>query len=246
MKLAQIFILAAAPCLLLATVATAQATTVNVTAIDNIDAAGLSSAAGVDPSGSGGGTLPLQINVTGSLYQFQYLSGGCNSDTNFSGYTYTDGNGLVGTGENVNSYGSISAYKTSNAFSLIGVFLGPGGQTGPAPSPIDFTTTTGIGMNFTSLSPQIGQIFEIGDGYTSSDITRTYYVPTGATELYLGFADAPGFNGDCGHFNDNGGSVNINVTAAPEPGPVTLLLAGSALMGLVWFRNKRQARNLLG
>src|SRR5215469_2162786 len=73
MKPAQIFILAAAPCVLLPAIASA--TTVNVTAMDNIFASGLSSAATVDPAGGGGGTLPLQIGVTGSSYQFQYLSG---------------------------------------------------------------------------------------------------------------------------------------------------------------------------
>jgi hypothetical protein len=71
-------------------------------------------------------------------------------------------------------------------------------------------------------------------------------VPTGATELYLGFPDAAGFDGPAGQYGDNAGSLNIGVTATPEPAPLALLAAGSALMALVWFRNKRQPGKLLG
>lgn len=239
MKLQQTFIAVAASALLLPAVASA--TTVNVTAMDNIDAAGLSSAANVDPAGNGGGILPLQIGITGSAYQFQYLSGNVTPDVNNPSYNNLDANGIVGGAADVYSYGGISAYESDQFFALVGVFLGPGGQPATAPSAIDFTTTSGIGGNFLTLSPQIGQIFMIGDGTTSSDQTRTYYVPTGATELYLGFADAYNFSGPCGQFSDNSGSVNVDVTVAPvpEPAPLALLAAGSALLALVRFRNKR-------
>jgi hypothetical protein len=55
-------------------------------------------------------------------------------------------------------------------------------------------------------------VFYVGAGPLAVD------VPTGATRLFLGFADGFGFNGPAGHYDDNEGSVQINVsTAAPKP-----------------------------
>ncbi|HEX3625115.1 MAG TPA: PEP-CTERM sorting domain-containing protein [Verrucomicrobiae bacterium] len=244
MKLIQTFILAATPCVLLPAIASA--TTVNVTGMDNIFAAGLSSAANVDPGNGGGGVLPLQIAVTGGSYQFQYLSGTVSANTGDSSLSGLDANGANGGPANITSYGGISGFMADRDFALVGVFLGTGAPTAPAPATINFTTATGMGANFLTLAPQIGQIFLIGDGTTSSAQSRTYYVPTGGTELYLGFADAAGFLGAPGQYGDNAGSVNINVTAAPEPAPLALMFAGSGLMAAFYFRNKRQQGKLAG
>ncbi|HEX3625117.1 MAG TPA: PEP-CTERM sorting domain-containing protein [Verrucomicrobiae bacterium] len=239
MKIYQPLLTATAACLLLPAVATAGTTTVNVTGTDNIDAAGLASAANADPAGGGGGTLPLQIAVTGSSYSFQYLSGTVSASSGDSSLRNLDANGDLNATANINSYGGISGYVSGSYFALVGVFLGPGGQPVTAPSAINFSST-GIGSGFTTLAPQIGQIFMIGDGTTPSNQSRTYYVPTGAAELYLGFADSYNYGGPPGQFNDNSGSVNINVTAAPEPAPLALMLAGSGLMAAFCFRNKRR------
>jgi hypothetical protein len=235
MKFHQVLSIAAVSCLPMI----ASATTYSVTATNNIFASGLSSAAGVDPDGGGAGILPLQINVTGSAYQFQYLSGTVSANVNDSSLSGLDGNGAAGGPTDISSYGGISGLMADHDFPLVGVFLGSGAPSTPAPATIDFTTATGIGPNFLTLAPQIGQIFLIGDGTTSSDQTRTYYVPTGATELYLGFADAGGFTGLPGQYGDNAGALNVNVTATPEPAPLALLAAGSALLAGLRFRNKR-------
>ena len=63
--------------------------------------------------------------------------------------------------------------------SLLGVFLGS--SPGLVPSALDFGS---IGTNFSSLSPLLQQVFFIGDG-----IGKTFTVPTGATQLYLGTMD---------------------------------------------------------
>lgn len=238
MKLHQTIVIAAASasCMLLPTIASA--TTYTVTGTDNINAAGLSSAADVDPGGGGGGIVPLQINVTGGAYQFQYVSGQVSANINDPGLSNLDANGTTGGPSDIDPFGSISGFYADNRFPLVGVFLGPGGQSGPAPATIDFTTATGIGPNFLTLAPQIGQIFLVGDGVTSSGQARTYFVPGGATELYLGFDDASGFTGEPGQFGDNSGSVNINVTSVPEPAPLELLAAGAVLLAVVCFRNK--------
>ncbi|HTR42021.1 MAG TPA: hypothetical protein VMH87_10440 [Pseudomonadales bacterium] len=224
-------ILTAVSCLVLPLAASA--TSYSVGATDNIFGAGLSTPPA--PGGGSAGSLPLQIGVTGIAYQFQYVSGTVSPDTSQS-YSL-DANGAPGF-TFISCPGSISAYLSDNSFALLGVFLGSGGQSGPAPSPFDFTST-GTGVNFTTLSPQIGQVFFIGDGSNSSNQTQTFNVPTGATELYLGFADGVNFSGLVGQYQDNAGSLTMNVNAVPEPAPVVLIIAGSALMAVMRFRNKR-------
>lgn len=187
MKLHQTIIITTVSCLL---PILASAATYNVGATYNIFASGLTSTANADPSGGGAGVLPLEINVTGSAYQFQYLSGTVSANTSDPSLSGLDGNGAAGGPSNINPVGGISGFIGDHDFPLVGVFLGAAGQPGTAPATINFTTATGIGPNFLTLAPQIGQIFLIGDGTTSSAQTRTYYVPTGATELYLGYADA--------------------------------------------------------
>lgn len=234
LNLNQTLLIAAAACLLLP--AAASATTYTVSATDAIFAAGLSSPPAF-PSGNGNGTLPLQINVTGGAYQFQYLSGTVTPNDTRNQYSL-DANGQAGQFTDISSYGSISSYYADNGFALVGVFLGASGQSGPAPSAIDFTTS-GTGVNFTSLAPQIGQIFFIGDGTNSLGQAQTFYVPTGATELYLGFADGPNFDGAPGQYGDNSGTLSMSVVTVPEPAPVALMLASSALIAVLRFRNKR-------
>ena len=229
MKLTSLIITAST--LLLPVVASASVYTVAAT--DNIYGAGLSTPPA--PGGNGAGTLPLAIGVTGSAYQFQYLSGMVSPDsTKYS----VDANGVIGQNTDITYSGGLSSSISDNGFSLVGVFLGAGGQPITAPSALDFSTGA-LGVNFTSLTPQIGQVFFIGDGTNSSHVTQTFYVPTGATELYLGFADGENFVAPVGQYNDNIGSLNISVNAVPEPAPMALLVAGSALMAVLRFRNKR-------
>jgi hypothetical protein len=69
--------------------------------------------------------------------------------------------------------------------------------TGPAPDPLDFTPD-GLGTNFTSLSPSLGQLFFIGDGFLDSSakhsddpVSHRFIAPPGATRLVLGMPDKP-------------------------------------------------------
>ena len=111
--------------------------------------------------------------------------------------------------------------------------------------------------NFTSASnqvnfaPLLGQVFFIGDGLTGTDgvnvgsgSTQTFQVPTTATRLFLGFADA--FNnfstsggGSPGAYGDNTGSLSVNINtgglqATPEPG--SIMLMGLGLFSLAFLR----------
>ncbi len=111
---------------------------------------------------------------------------------------------------------------TQNSIPLYGIFLGNDALTaqpgffGNAP---DALTT----------APTIGTVFFIGDGLTGtgSGAIQTFIVPTGATRLYFGFDDAPGF------YSDNTGSLDVTVTAetTETPEPSSIVLLGSALLG---------------
>jgi len=221
MKLTRILLTTAVSCLLIPNSVSASNIYV-VPATANIFSAGLSTP--MAPGGGGAGTLPVQIAVTPGLgiFQFQYVSGSVSpNDGQFS----LDGDGTPQYPTDINPYGGVSGFTSAN-------------PQPPPPPTLDFSAGA-IGRNFLSLSPLIGQVFLIGDGVTDANQTRTYYAPAGATELYLGFGDAYYFEGDAGQYQDNVGSLNIAVTAVPEPAPTTLLLAGSALMAAIRCRNKR-------
>lgn len=68
---------------------------------------------------------------------------------------------------------------------------------------------------------------------TDSSQIQTFSVPTGATRLFLGFADAPYALGDVGHYQDNAGSLNVGVTLVPESTTAAMVMAGMALMAAI-------------
>jgi hypothetical protein len=71
-------------------------------------------------------------------------------------------------------------------------------------------------------------------------VTQTFNIPVTATRLFVGFADADGFVGTPGYYNDNTGSIsgNVNLSLAPAPEPRTVLLMGLGFAGLVFLRRK--------
>jgi len=82
--------------------------------------------------------------------------------------------------------------------SLIGVFLEDAGPDGfKAPKHLDFKR---LGLNFTSLAPELRQVFFIGTGATKDGVARRYLVPNGATRLYLGIMDSAEWNNNSGSF----------------------------------------------
>ena len=148
------------------------------------------------------------------------------------------GNGLAGS--SLTPLGGISGYIGPQG-ALAGVFLSDAIPVSGAPATLDFTPGS-LGIDFLSLTPELGQVFYIGDGKTASDIFQTFIAPTGATRLVLGIPDGFGFNGPPGAYDDNDGSYRIRLgineipTEVPEPGNLALLLVG--LAGL-WFGRKR-------
>lgn len=140
------------------------------------------------------------------------------------------GNGAAGS--NLTPLGGISGYLGPQG-PLTGVFLDdsvPSG--GPAPTTLDFTPG-GLGLDFASLSPQLRQVFYIGDGVTSGGDFHTFIAPAGATRLFLGIPDGFGFGGAPGAYDDNDGSYRVRigvneVPTVPEPSTVAMMVAGLA------------------
>ena len=117
---------------------------------------------------------------------------------------------------------------------LAGVFLGPTDPTGAAPAQLTGTT-------FSSISPGLGQIFFIGDGLigegTGLGNVQTFYVPTGATRLYLGVTD------EGGNYDNHGTIIatitsSEEVTAVPEPSTWAMMILGFAGVGFMAYRRK--------
>ncbi len=108
----------------------------------------------------------------------------------------------------------ISKYFGPNNGSLLGVFLDdsvPSGQT--PPSDLDFRSGGNVpgGIDYTSLSPSLRQLFFIGDGWTSTGIEQTIVVPAGATRLFLA-------NASTGAWQNNVGAFEVQVfDAMNEP-----------------------------
>ncbi len=184
--------------------------TINVMGTNNIFGAGFNAAP--DPAGRGGGDVPPYVPVpagTSSL-TFSNVSGAVSVEPGES--NGPDGNS---TPSNISSTGEISGIVDSTGvFYLVGVYLkGPQSSSSsravsPPPS-LNFSNN----HSFSSLSPKLDQVFFIGDGLTGTGTgsEQDFNVPSGATKLYLGFADACGFQGPPGCYGDNSGELSVTV-----------------------------------
>jgi hypothetical protein len=121
---------------------------------------------------------------------------------------------------------------------LIGVFLGATLPASQVASIGDYGTGAVVSPTQAVYTPLVGQTFYIGDGMTGNQtgVQQQFIVPVGATRLFLGFADAMSFVGQAAMYNDNGGSLNVNLqivpaaASTPEPGSVALMAFGLAAL----------------
>jgi len=160
------------------------------------------------PGGGGPGVLPPMWSVppgtttmrvtdaTGAVYA---VIGGSNPN---------GPEGDLAGPTDVSSYGGISGIvHGSNGMFLTGVFLTDEPPSGEGPDRLRYSGPD----DFTEVAPAIAQTFLVGDG-----VGRTFVVPTGATRLYLGFADAYRFVGVPGWYDNNGGELVVTVEFAAD------------------------------
>jgi hypothetical protein len=140
---------------------------------------------------------------------------------------------------NLSSFGGISGFLSEGRGPLVGVFLDDSIPNGMAPTRLDFTAI-GIGTDFLTLAPDLGQVFYIGDGVTSGGIFQEFIAPVGSTRLALGIPDGFSFRGSPGAYDDNDGYYRISMNV-PEPTSLALICLG--LAGICLAR-KMQAPDL--
>jgi len=109
----------------------------------------------------------------------------------------------------------LSGYK--GPIGLTGVFLGEG----VSPASPGILQNFNQGTSFSSLSPQLGQVFFVGDGLTGNGTgnPQSFIAPSGATRLYFGIPDGAFFRGVPGNYEDNGGSFGFFAQVTPAQPP---------------------------
>jgi hypothetical protein len=114
---------------------------------------------------------------------------------------------IQGTGNNLTN---IAAPLNS----MLGVFLPPANGTTTQPPQLtqsqqppgyDFSSQTS--RDYTSLSPQVQQVFYAGSGATSEGSTQSIVVPSGAGRFYLGTMDGQEWANNAGQFE----GINIGI-----------------------------------
>jgi Flp pilus assembly protein TadG len=101
---------------------------------------------------------------------------------------------------------STSANGISNVRAPIGAVMGvfmsdADPTTSAAPPNLDFGTDTS--RDYTSISPQLKQVFFIGDGKRDNGEAQSIVVPAGATRVFFGMMDAWQWNDNVGNFQTN-------------------------------------------
>ena len=174
-----------------------------VPAAANIFGAGL--AAAPEPGGGGGGVTPTVWQLprgASRVVTFPRITGRVTPIVGDAPYNGPGGDHAGVT--DVMSYKGISGIvHTENGMFLVGVFLTGIRPPRPAPARLDFSDGKEV---FSQLEPKIGQTFLIGDGKG-----RSFRVPSAATRLFVGFADAFLYRGAPGWYGNNAGQLRVTV-----------------------------------
>lgn len=225
--------------------ASAGAVDLHVDAQANIYAAGLADTS----SFSSGGVLPVAIALQGNAASVQFGSVGPGpavpgSPTGGATCVYDgaassgDGNTCVSSVTNLTAANGYSSFfLDGRSMPLVGLFVG---ATKSPDAPAGQSMSFAFANAQSSFSPLLQQVFFIGDGRDLADALQTFVVPTGATTLYLGFADGYGFSGTPGAYGDNYGALNVSALVASVPEPASMALAALGLATLLPLARRRR------
>ncbi|HEY4311536.1 MAG TPA: hypothetical protein VGN12_18970 [Pirellulales bacterium] len=158
------------------------------------------------PPGTQAESFPTAISaMPGNVFEF--LASGTvnyNDEVTQSPPVFSPDGGFAVT---IGNLAGISDYQGPGG-ALLGIFLDASNPASSiAPTTLNFST---IGTSFSTLHPGLGQVFFIGDGLTGTGTgsEQNFVAPTGATRLFIAVADAPGFSGPPGAYDDNAGSYH--------------------------------------
>lgn len=154
------------------------------------------------------GSSPLAVDVGGagkvSFPSIKGELGACDACERES----PDGGSLSFGSTGITAFNGIAGVTFADrTLFVVGVFVGDDQPSHPAEAVVDLSGAD----DELSQEPGLGEPFFIGDGETADGERQEVVVPENAETLYLGFADAYGFYGTPGAYDDNHGSVTIEV-----------------------------------
>ncbi|MDY7050444.1 MAG: Calx-beta domain-containing protein, partial [Microcystis panniformis WG22] len=159
--------------------------------------------------------------VAGSVLSFT-VTGSVNNDPFDSGLTPDGGTFVSHSLTEENGIGQITAPINS----LVAIFL-DNNQPNLTPTnnnSLDFSDFGNVanGINYTTLLPELKQVFFIGDGLNNQGVQQSIIVPNGATRLFLGTMDGYGWYNNFGSFDVSVNLINAStITLAVAPASVT-------------------------
>ncbi len=154
---------------------------------------------------------PLAVGMgisEGEGLTFDSIDGDVRHDPGMAYYS-PDGQ-LTDIGHNINTTDSLQAQNKNNYYNengiadvtapinaLVGIFMDDSAPSNSAaPKNLDFSTDAS--RDFTTLKPELKQIFFIGDGLNSSGAQQQFIAPKGATRLFLATWDYYEWNNNAG------------------------------------------------
>jgi len=153
--------------------------------------------------------LPLQLSSMnlseGDALSFEgltgtasYVAGATNSADGDSGFVVSIGQTRPNSVPTNNLNGIANVRAPIGA--VMAVFLNDDSPTsGSTPSCLDFASASQ--RNYSSISPQLKQVFFVGDGKKSDGTVQKIIVPPGATRVCIGMMDAWQWNDNIGNFS---------------------------------------------
>lgn len=173
-----------------------------------------------------------------TVFSFAAVNGGLNCCGNPGALSGPDG---TGGSTHVAALNGLSGIGGNTQLGLVAVFTteaDPFGQAAPA------ALTWNAAQQAGAQAPALHQVFFVGDGRAGlnngSGARLDFLAPSGATRLYLGFADSFAFNGAPSYYGDNQGALSYTVNLmAPVPEPASGVLALLGLGGLIALRRRR-------